>query len=88
MDATISLNGILSFIQSLSLSARNQRWLGEKLIEGANAKSESVKEESYETFINRMCGAWNDDERSTEEIVNDIRSSRQFGTTRQIAPLS
>lgn len=88
MEATISLNGILAFIQSLSLSANNQRWLGEKLIESAKTKTEKAEKESYEAFINRMCGAWNDDERSTEDIVKDIRESRQFDTTRHIMSLS
>lgn len=88
MEATVSLNGILAFIQSLSLSANNQRWLGEKLIETAKTKAESTEKESYAAFINRMCGAWNDDERSTEEIINDIRQSRQFDNTRHIMSLS
>lgn len=85
MEATISLNGILAFIQSLSLSANNQRWLGEKLIETAGVKTDK---ESYDAFINRICGAWNDDERSTADIVKDIRESRQFESTRHILPLS
>lgn len=85
MEAIVSLNGILAFIQSLSLSANNQRWLGEKLIETAGANTE---EESYATFINKICGAWKDDERSTEEIIKDIRDSRQFGMTRHIMPIT
>ncbi len=36
MRASISLDGILSFINSLSLSANNKRWLGERLIEEAD----------------------------------------------------
>ena len=35
MKATISLDGILAFIHSLSLSASNKRWLGEKLLNEA-----------------------------------------------------
>lgn len=40
MKASISLDGLLKFILSLSLSARNKRWLGERLLE------EAEKEES------------------------------------------
>ena len=40
----ISLNNLWSYLQGLSLSASNQRWLGEQLIEASNAaKSKSVK---------------------------------------------
>ena len=50
MKATISLDGILYFIHSLSLSASNKRWLGEKLIE--EAQQEVTKEkQSYADFI-------------------------------------
>ena len=65
MKATISLDGILAFLKSLSLSASNK-----------------------EDFINRMCGAWRDDPRSTEQIIADIRGSRQFDVTRHIMPLT
>ena len=84
MDATISLDGILSFINSLSLSANNKQWLGEKLLE--EAKQEKAQQ-SYADFIHSLCGAWKDDPRSAEEIADDIRNSHQFNTTRHIMPL-
>ena len=34
---TVSLNNLWSYLQGLSLSASNQRWLGERLIEASNA---------------------------------------------------
>ena len=34
-------------------------------------------------ILDRMSGAWNDDT-SSEELTNDLRSSRTFGTTRII----
>jgi hypothetical protein len=38
-----SLNNLWSYLQGLSLSASNQRWLGERLIEASNvAKSKST----------------------------------------------
>lgn len=39
----MSLNNLWSYLQGLSLSASNQRWLGERLIEASNAaKSKST----------------------------------------------
>ena len=39
----ISLNNLWSYLQGLSLSASNQRWLGERLLEASNsAKSKST----------------------------------------------
>lgn len=86
MKATISLDGIWKFLQSLSLSASNKEWLGQRLLEEAR-KEKAEKKESYEDFIWSMCGAWKNDPRTTEEIINDIRNSRQFGVTRHIMPL-
>ncbi|WP_455669378.1 hypothetical protein [Phocaeicola sp.] len=84
MKATISLEGLWTFLQSLSLSANNKRWLGEKLLE--EAQKESADEENlYANAINSLCGAWKDDPRSMDEIINEIRDSRQFGVTRHIA---
>ena len=57
MKATISLDGILAFIHSLSLSASNKRWLGEKLLE------EARKEEAGEmTSASKFYGAWKEED--------------------------
>lgn len=66
MKATISLDELLSFIDSLSLSASNKRWLGEKLIEKAQQETAS-KKQSYADFIESMCGAWKDAPLTAEE---------------------
>lgn len=87
MKATISLDGILTFIHSLSLSASNKRWLGEKLIEEAQQEVAKQKQ-SYADFIESMCGAWKDDTRTADEISDEIRRARQFGITRHITPLT
>ena len=42
MNATISLDGLLAFIRSLSLSPRNKEWLAEKLIEDARNEQEAA----------------------------------------------
>ena len=57
MKATISLDGILAFLKSLSLSASNKEWLAEKLIEEARKEKKAAQSESYEDFINKMCGS-------------------------------
>ncbi len=87
MKATISLDGILAFIHSLSLSASNKRWLGEKLLNEAQQETSS-QVESYDKFIESICGAWNDDPRTTEEIISDIHNARQFTSTRHIMSLN
>ena len=87
MKATISLDGILAFIHSLSLSASNKRWLGEKLLNEAQQETSS-QVESYDKFIESICGAWNDDPRTTEEIISDIQNARQFTSTRHIMSLN
>lgn len=38
MKADVSMKGLLSLIDSFSLSAHNKRWLGERLIEEAKRK--------------------------------------------------
>lgn len=46
----VSLNNLWNYLQGLSLSASNQRWLGERLIEASSAtKSEpaSLEESTY-----------------------------------------
>lgn len=69
------MNGILSFINSLSLSARNKQWLGERLLE--EARKEYAKEtDRTEEMIEKHFGVWKDD-RSTEEIIDELKASRQ-----------
>lgn len=36
------------------------------------------KNNSEKNWADEFCGIWNDDPRSTEEIIEDIRSSRCF----------
>lgn len=48
---TIPLEGILTFLDSMTLSVQNKRWLGEQLIEQA-AKEEGLKElEAEHTYV-------------------------------------
>ena len=74
MEATVSLDGILTFINSLSLSSRNKRWLGEKLIESSEETCASDSNITSE-MIKKHFGVWADDS-APEEIIRNIAESR------------
>lgn len=42
---TVAINKLWSFLQSLSMTASNERWLAERLLESAKAKSVANKQE-------------------------------------------
>lgn len=75
MKASISLNGILSFINSLSLSAGNKQWLGERLLEEARREMAGEADRTEE-MLDKHFGVWKDD-RSAEEIIRDLKVGRQ-----------
>ena len=75
MKASVSLNGILSFINSLSLSAGNKQWLGERLIEEAR-KEQAKGIDRTDEMLDKHFGVWSD-ERNAEEIISDLKVSRQ-----------
>lgn len=47
----VSLNNLWSYLQGLSLSASNQRWLGERLIEAAREDKDIKKVKQQETMV-------------------------------------
>ena len=72
MNAT-SLNNLWSYLQGLSLSASNQRWLGERLIEASNTtKDKSSKAD--------LCGM-----HKRRKALSDAELAEQLA---QYAPLS
>ncbi len=76
MKATVSLDGLLSFINSLSLSTGNKRWLGEKLIEEAR-KEETGAAVSASDFY----GVWKNEDfpgLDADDMIREIKSSRNF----------
>ena len=75
MKASVSLNGILSFINSLSLSAGNKLWLGERLLEEAKQELAETADRTNE-MLDKHFGVWRDN-RSTEEIINDLKTGRK-----------
>lgn len=56
---SMSLNNLWSYLQGLSLSASNQRWLGERLIEASAAQATAInEEESKLKKLNALFGVW------------------------------
>ena len=47
---SVSLNNLWSYLQGLSLTASNQRWLAERLIESSNTQNESIGEFDADVF--------------------------------------
>lgn len=68
-NVLMSMDCLLSFIHSLSLSASNKRWLAEKLLE------ETREEAKTKEMLDKHFGKWKDN-RSADEIIEDIRNSR------------
>lgn len=69
----ISLNNLWSYLQGLSLSASNQRWLGERLIEASNA----AKDDSANVSIRRAT--------KRKKALSDAELEKQLA---QYAPLT
>ena len=73
--ATISLNSLWSFIQSMSLSANNEQWLADKLHESAISKKQAEKNKNLKT-LNKLCGIWdNPDGELIEKAIWEGRKS-------------
>lgn len=68
MEAYVSLDGILTFIHSLSLTSSNKKWLAERLFE--EAKKEQSHTDRTDEMLDKHFGAWKD-ERNAEEIISE-----------------
>lgn len=49
---TLAINKLWGFLQSLSLTASNERWLAERLLESANAKTITARKEEKKVWAN------------------------------------
>ena len=49
---TLAIYKLWSFLQSLSMTASNERWLAERLLESANAKSVTTVKEQENAWAN------------------------------------
>ncbi len=66
---TLAINKLWSFLQSLSMTASNERWLAERLLESANAKSVANKQKA-------QCHVW-DNYQLSQEIINMTLKNRK-----------
>ena len=78
----ISMNNLWSYLQGLSLSASNQRWLGERLIEASASRSISSEEETKLKKLNALFGVWSD--RDGEQIEKAIHEARTADYEREL----
>ncbi len=81
----ISLNKLWSYLQSLSLSSSNQRWLGERLIEASAVHNDSSDEEKKLKKLNALFGAWSD--KDGERIESAIREARTADYERELVTM-
>ena len=70
--STFALNKLWEYIQALSFSSADKRWLAEKLIESSKTESSSA------SWTSEFKGKWQDDNMSAEEFVREIRQNRDL----------
>ena len=85
MNLTISMNTVLNFLHSMSLSTSNKRWLADHLYEEvkaeekatsvSKAKRKLTEKEKDEQFFS-VAGAWKDDPIG-DEMLEAIQIGRQ-----------
>lgn len=86
MKATITLDGIWTFLQSLSLNNDNKRWLADKLLTDITPDKVNTQEELDDIRFRSLSGCWADSsEMDNVELL--IRQSRTQGVTRHILSL-
>lgn len=83
---TISLNNLWSYLQGLSLTASNQRWLGERLIEASTANSMEGEEEKKLKKLNALFGAWSG--KDGERIESAILEARKADYERELVSMN
>lgn len=81
----ISLNNLWSYLQGLSLTSCNQRWLGERLIEASTSHDVSSEEEKKLKKLNSLFGAWSGSDGERIEIA--VREARNAGYEREIVSM-
>ena len=69
----LSINRLWNFLQSLSLTASNERWLAERLLESANAKTI--------TNVKKQENAWANYQLSPEILNLTLKNRKQVSDT-------
>lgn len=83
MKATVSLEGLWSFLQSLSLDNDNKQWLADKLQEEIRKTDPKTIEDNENKLFNSLAGCWGDCP-EMEDVEDVIKKSRTNGMTRNI----
>lgn len=71
MKATISMDGIWGFLQSLSLSSNNKRWLAERLVESRQVDSIELEQEKEMALVRD----------SMHRAMSEVHSAYQSGAS-------
>ena len=82
----VSLNHLWSYLQGLSLTASNQRWLGERHFEASTANSAVSEEEKKLKKLNALFGTWSG--KDGKRIENTIREARKADYEREIVSMN
>lgn len=73
---SIAMNNLWSYLKGLSLTASNQRWLGERLIEASASQCIPTEEEQKLNKLNALFGVWSDpDGKRIETAIREARAS-------------
>lgn len=81
----VSLNNLWSYLQGLSLSASNQRWLGEKLIEASTVYTATTEEDMKLKKLNSLFGVWSGSD--GERIEAAVKEARNAGYERELVSM-
>lgn len=89
MNLTISMNTVLNFLHSMSLSTSNKRWLADQLYEEVRAEEKAapiakakrkLTEKEKDELFEKIVGSWKDDPIG-DKVLEAIRIGRQLSTT-------
>lgn len=81
----MSLNNLWSYLEGLSLSASNQRWLGERLIEASTTQATTKDEKLKLQKLNSLFGVWKGAD--GERIEASVNEARNAGYEREMASM-
>lgn len=72
---SLSINSLWTFLQSLSLTASNEKWLAERLYESAAAKSTAENIEKQKA-LESIFGSWDEDSdaKVMEQAISESRN--------------
>lgn len=75
MDAVINIGSFLNFVNSMSLSPRVKRWLGERLIHEAKKRKQRLEHKEKLGLLGSLAGSWSDVDIDTMKL--SIQEGRQ-----------